>query len=329
MSKRSRTTSATDVGTRTTSAINEDAPKTTATKKITYTFVDGTEGTLTVSDTWDKRHQLRAHIASHYPHESYRIIVREIIEGGEGENTKGSGDYTILIKEYWYHQFLNWLSYTDVDVSGVRYSKDKKDYSDQEKIIVQELLKQFFVDKLNGTGIHLDLTLFYKHFDITSIKNCAFKGLCFFKSITIPDGVTSIGTSAFAETAIESVVIPDSVEYIGPWAFDSCVNLTKVVLPSNLELIEFCTFQNTKLQSIDIPHSVRTIQFGAFMNAQLTTVRFPESWKDDGQCDITGGAFVQNGTLGGEQSLPVGTSISQGVFDDHIRVEIKKQRITA
>ena len=252
--------------------------------------MDGKGGALTVSDTWDKT-QLRDYIASHYPYESYRILVEE--------NNKGEGEYTVIINEDWHNQFLNWLLDTDVDVSGVRYSKDKKDYSDQEKHCVQYLLWQFFVEKLIGTGIHLDLTQFYKHFGITSIKDSAFKCLCFFKSITIPDGVTSIGEYAFAQTHIESVVIPDSVISIGSWAFYSCGHLTDVVLPSNLKHIEHCTFENTKLQSVDIPHSVRTIQFGAFMNAQLTTVRFPESWNDEGEQDrhIAECAFVQNGTL--------------------------------
>ena len=307
MSKRARTASPPD----------ETPMSKTATKKITYTFLDGKGGTLTVSDTWDKT-QLRDYIASHYPYESYRIMVEE--------NNKGKGEYTVIIHEDWYNQFWNWLLHTDVDVSGVRYSKDKKDYSDQEKHCVQELLRQFFVEKLKGTGIggtgiHLDLTPFYKHFGITSIKEEAFKRLCFFKSITIPDGVTSIGEYAFAHTPIESVVIPDSVDCIGPWAFYSCVRLTEVVLSSKLEHIEYCTFQKTKLQSIDIPHSVRTIQSGAFINAQLTTVRFPESWNNEGERDrhIAEGAFMQNQSLTGV-SIAVRTLIGPNAFDAHVKI---------
>ena len=303
---------------RTASPPNENPMSKTATKKITYTFLDGKGGTLTVSDTWDKT-QLRDYIASHYPYESYRIKVEE--------NNTGKGEYTIIIisNEDWYNQFLNWLLHPDIDVSGVRYSEDKKDYSDQEKLCVQHLLRQFFVNKfikkLNGTGIHLDLTSFYKHFGITSIKEEAFKRLCFFKSITIPDVVTSIGKYAFAHTPIESVVIPDSVDCIGPWAFYSCVRLTEVVLSSKLEHIEYYTFQNTKLQSVDIPRSVRTIQTGAFMNAQLTTVRFPESWNNERECDrhIAGGAFVQNKLLK-EVSLAVRTLIGCDAFDKGVQI---------
>ena len=235
----------------------------------------------------------------------------------------------------WCSRFVFWLSDVDVlddhYISGFHYSKDKKDYSDNEKIIVQKLLREFFMENNVGTGIHLNLTRFCNKFNITSIKEKTFQSLCFFKSITIPEGVTSIGTSAFAETAIEWVVIPDSVECIGSWAFASCSRLTKVVLSSKsskLEQIESCAFHKTKLQSMNIPPCVKEIQFGAFMNTQLTTVCFPESWNYDGECDIAGGAFVQNGTLRGKVSVPVGTSISQGVFDDDIRVKINKQRKT-
>lgn len=48
-------------------------------------------------------------------------------------------------------------------------------------------------------------------------------------SITIPDGVTSIGSSAFLYCSnLSSVVIPDSVTSIGSYAFYGCIKLTDV-----------------------------------------------------------------------------------------------------
>ena len=55
------------------------------------------------------------------------------------------------------------------------------------------------------------------------------------KNVVIPDNITEIGETAFAECSeIESVVIPDSVTKINKEAFISCSNLVSVVLPDGL-----------------------------------------------------------------------------------------------
>ena len=57
-------------------------------------------------------------------------------------------------------------------------------------------------------------------------------------SLVIPDGVTSIGVSAFSKClAIASLVIPDGVTSIGDRAFNGCYALTSLILPENLEII--------------------------------------------------------------------------------------------
>ena len=40
------------------------------------------------------------------------------------------------------------------------------------------------------------------------------------KDVSIPDGVTIIGSNAFQLTNIENITIPETIEYIDPWAFD-------------------------------------------------------------------------------------------------------------
>ncbi len=61
---------------------------------------------------------------------------------------------------------------------------------------------------------------------VTSIGTYAFAGCNALKSITIPDGVTSIGNGAFSGcSALEIITIPDSVTSI-EWAFWGCYKLT-------------------------------------------------------------------------------------------------------
>ena len=53
--------------------------------------------------------------------------------------------------------------------------------------------------------------------------------------VTVPDGVDSIGDSAFHRcTGLSNIVIPDSVVSIGDSAFYGCTGLTKLALPQGL-----------------------------------------------------------------------------------------------
>lgn len=79
---------------------------------------------------------------------------------------------------------------------------------------------------------------------------------------TVPDGVTSIGDSAFSGcTSLTEIVIPDSVTSIGVFAFSGCTSLSKVDLPKTLTTIEAGTFCDcTSLKEIVIPDSVTEIK---------------------------------------------------------------------
>lgn len=66
---------------------------------------------------------------------------------------------------------------------------------------------------------------------VDSIGNSAFSGLYGLTSVTIPEGVTSIGNSAFSWCRrLTSVTIPDSVTSIDNCAFEGCSNLNAVYI---------------------------------------------------------------------------------------------------
>ena len=80
---------------------------------------------------------------------------------------------------------------------------------------------------------------------VTSIGNYAFMGYKALASITIPNSVTSIGRLAFAECrALASITIPDSVTSIGSLAFSACTALTSITIPSSVTSIESGAFSN-------------------------------------------------------------------------------------
>ena len=86
------------------------------------------------------------------------------------------------------------------------------------------------------------------------------------KNTVIPEGVTSIGKSAFFVcTGLTSITIPNSVTSIGDMAFYGCTGLTSITIGNKVTSIGDMVFSGcTGLTSINIPNSVKTIGGSAF-----------------------------------------------------------------
>ncbi|MBO4902592.1 MAG: leucine-rich repeat domain-containing protein [Lachnospiraceae bacterium] len=157
------------------------------------------------------------------------------------------------------------------------------------------------LDTYNGTDANIQIPS-----DVNRIGN-----RCFYKnenieSVTIPDGVTSIGDFAFARSTLKSVNIPDGVEAIGYAGFYQCRDLTDVSIPDSVETIELGAFFGTPWLyewqnnndndnylivgdkillsykgeggNITIPEGVKTIAPGCFLgNTKITGVSVPGS----------------------------------------------------
>ena len=76
-----------------------------------------------------------------------------------------------------------------------------------------------------------------------TIVSYAFEGCSSLTSVTINDGVTSIGESAFEDcTGLTSVTIPNSVTSIGRYAFYNCTGLTSVTIGNSVKSIGSSAF---------------------------------------------------------------------------------------
>lgn len=103
-------------------------------------------------------------------------------------------------------------------------------------------------------------------------------------SITIPEGVTNIGSSAFRESSLTDITIPNSVKEIGSNAFENCKKLNNVSLPNSINSIKRDTFRGcSSLTTIIIPNSVTTIGDYSFLSCRnLISVTIPNSVRDIG-----------------------------------------------
>lgn len=102
---------------------------------------------------------------------------------------------------------------------------------------------------------------------VKSIGDDAFSGCESLKSIVIPNSVTGIGGSAFANSGLSGIVIPESVTEMGDRAFLNCHSLKEVRLPESIRKIGTFAFAYcANLESVNIPESVRYIGVSAFSN---------------------------------------------------------------
>ena len=150
----------------------------------------------------------------------------------------------------------------------------------------------------NETALTLPAACNEKNYEVYQY---AFYDCSSLTSITIPDSVTSIGSSAFMICeSLASVRLPTGLTSIGDYAFSGCKKLTSIVIPDGVTSIGNGAFQFTALTSITIPANVKKIGSYAFYNCKsLATAVFKNTsgWYVSTSSTATSGTNLTSSNL--------------------------------
>ena len=130
---------------------------------------------------------------------------------------------------------------------------------------------------------------------VTAIGSSAFSGCSSLSSIVIPEGVKELGSSAFSGcTKATSVSLPNSITSIGSYAFENCSSITSIIIPEGVTLLQEATFKDcSSLTSVVLPKSLTEIGNNVFQNCStLSSITLPQELKS-----ISEYAFAGCGSL--------------------------------
>ena len=200
------------------------------------------------------------------------------------------------------HRFVK-IDDTNFYIDDIKYSASQGD------LLVSGYNDAFFKGAAN---IISQLNYIGREMHVIGITEKAFYECTVMTSVTIPEGVTSIGKQAFYGcSGLTSVTIPTSVTSIGEGAFRGCSGLTSVTIPEGVKRIGNRAFSGCSgLTSVTIPSSLTSIGDYAFSECSgLTSVTIPEGVTSIGNCAFSRCSGLTSVTI--PSSV---TSIGEGAF---------------
>ncbi len=130
-------------------------------------------------------------------------------------------------------------------------------------------------------------------FDISKVAyigSYAFNTCSMFAPTVLSDALQTLGSNAFAGTAITEIAVPQTITALENNVFSSCKQLQKVTLSPTLRTIGSSTFENcTALSEMVVPEAVTSIGNNAFSGCSaLSSITMPETLTKIGSYAFSG-----------------------------------------
>ncbi|WP_302429107.1 leucine-rich repeat domain-containing protein, partial [uncultured Prevotella sp.] len=166
---------------------------------------------------------------------------------------------------------------------------------------------------------------------ITSIGDFAFSGCSGLTSLTLPDGITSIGSYAFLGcSGLTSLTLPAGITKIGDSAFFGCRGLTSLTLPAGITSIGYSAFWGCSgLTSIYVyAEKVPEIGYNVFggVDAKKCTVYVPMGTRDD-YCASDFGDYFEN--IVEFEATGIDKTTTSTDVEEVVRYSVNGQRLSA
>jgi hypothetical protein len=140
--------------------------------------------------------------------------------------------------------------------------------------------KGVIITGLSGNPKTVNIPSKFEGVPVVEIGNNAFEDHFGITSITIPNTVTKIGSSAFSRTGITKIVIPDSVTEMGSFLLNGCKMLTEVKLSDNISKLNILGASRwpSGVKKINLPKNLIEISSVAFIGfPEITDLVIPDT----------------------------------------------------
>lgn len=113
---------------------------------------------------------------------------------------------------------------------------------------------------------------------ITSIGSSAFERYDKLKTVKLPSTLTAVGRLSFAYCGITELTLPNGFTQMDYKCFAYCTSLEKVVIPSSVTETSSCCFTGcTSLISVTLPVTLTKIAGDSFSDTGITGIHIPSS----------------------------------------------------
>ncbi|MCH5325612.1 MAG: leucine-rich repeat protein [Duncaniella sp.] len=108
-------------------------------------------------------------------------------------------------------------------------------------------------------------------------------------TLTVPEGVTSIGRAFYGFKSLTDVTLPTTLVTLGDQAFTNCTGLTKIEIPEGVTTIGSAFFGCSNLAEVTLPSTLTTLKGSTFYNcSSLTSIVLPEALETIGAMTFNG-----------------------------------------